>query len=149
MKIIECSFCSQQEVMKNGSLHPLPMSDPPKERNWPRTCLIFTALVVVGVFVALGSLTIWHARLISRGETSIEAHINASEIKRLAAFGKVYENPYNFGRKINWKVFLGLTNGRSWRHVLLPSRHRPDSNGMTWATLANLEDLEIAAVKAK
>jgi len=31
----------------------------------------------------------WHARLISRGETSIEANINKAETKRLAEKNKV------------------------------------------------------------
>jgi hypothetical protein len=42
-----------------------------------------------GVLIALGSLTLWHARLISRGETSIEANINKAETKRLAEKNKV------------------------------------------------------------
>ena len=41
------------------------------------------------VGVALGGLTVWHAVLISRGETSIERHINFKETKRLAKRGKV------------------------------------------------------------
>lgn len=41
------------------------------------------------VGVALGALTFWHAVLISRGETSIERHINLKETKRLAKRGKV------------------------------------------------------------
>jgi hypothetical protein len=37
----------------------------------------------------LGGLTAWHAKLISKGETSIEAHINRNETKRLKALGQV------------------------------------------------------------
>lgn len=64
------------------------------------------------VIIALGLLTIWHALLIKRGETSIEAHINSSESKRLANMGKIFKNPYDFGPKKNFQIFLGLTNGR-------------------------------------
>ena len=39
--------------------------------------------------LALGALTIWHAVLISRGETSIERHINKKERRRLQAKGRV------------------------------------------------------------
>lgn len=39
--------------------------------------------------VALGALTVWHAVLISKGETSIERHMNKKERQRLAAWGKV------------------------------------------------------------
>lgn len=39
--------------------------------------------------VALGGLTLWHFMLISRGETSVERHINRKETKRLKEKGKV------------------------------------------------------------
>jgi len=96
----------------------------------------------VGTILALGALTIWHGKLINRGETSIEANINKKERERLAKFRKVkfihilscflfvtysklivemrqffffqtYVNPYDFGKKRNWMLFLGLVNGRS------------------------------------
>jgi len=51
--------------------------------------LWFETSLVPGVLIALGSLTLWHARLISRGETSIEANINKAETKRLAEKNKV------------------------------------------------------------
>lgn len=47
----------------------------------------FCSFSTVGV--ALGALTIWHAVLISRGETSIERHINSKETQRLAKRGRV------------------------------------------------------------
>lgn len=68
--------------------------------------------VFLGVFFALGALTMWHSHLIGRGETSIEANINKAETKRLQQFNKSYVNPYNFGQKKNWKIFLGLVQGR-------------------------------------
>lgn len=103
--------------------------------------IIFMALINVAVVFALGALTIWHGKLIGRGETSIESHINQSETKRLKELGKIYVNPYNFGRTKNWKLFLGLVRGRTWwRHVLLPSTHKPDGNGLSWYT-ADLTDV--------
>lgn len=48
---------------------------------------MFCSFSTVGV--ALGALTVWHAVLISRGETSIERHINMKEAKRMAKRGKV------------------------------------------------------------
>ena len=41
-----------------------------------------------------------------------QAHINKAETKRLAELGKVYKNPYNFGPRHNWYLFLGLVGGR-------------------------------------
>lgn len=54
-----------------------------------RYYISFTALVCVGVFSALAALTMWHARLITNGETSIEAHINKKERLRLGKEGIV------------------------------------------------------------
>ncbi|GAB0087366.1 Palmitoyltransferase [Sergentomyia squamirostris] len=101
--------------------------------------IIFMAIINVAVVFALGSLSIWHWKLIGAGETSIEAYINRAETKRLAALGKSYSNPYNFGRKKNWKLFLGLVGGRTWlRHVLLPSTHKPVGTGLTFYTVGQL-----------
>ncbi|XP_037577347.1 palmitoyltransferase ZDHHC16A isoform X2 [Dermacentor silvarum] len=47
----------------------------------------------------------------------------------------IYRNPYDFGPRKNWRIFLGLTNGRTWRHLLLPSAHLPEGNGLTWTTI--------------
>lgn len=100
------------------------------------------------VGVALGALTFWHAVLISKGETSIERHINGKETKRMAAWGKVsacqklqllknkklnkgcknntdfcgdcqvYRNPYNHGRLNNWKLFLGVEKRRCVQYLV-------------------------------
>ncbi|XP_070539848.1 palmitoyltransferase ZDHHC16-like isoform X2 [Ptychodera flava] len=86
-----------------------------------------------GVVVALGALTLWHIRLITRGETSIEAHINRSETARLKKLGLVYKNPYNFGPLENWRKFLGLNHRRKfWTHIAMPSGHCPEGDGLKW-----------------
>ena len=54
--------------------------------------VIFQFILCAGVSVALGLLLVWHARLISRGETSIEAHINAKQRKRYRKKGLVSVN---------------------------------------------------------
>ena len=46
-----------------------------------RSLVLFQALVTSGCFLVLGGLALWHAKLISRGETSIEAHINRCQAK--------------------------------------------------------------------
>lgn len=50
---------------------------------------MFAGFSISTVAVALGALTLWHAVLITCGETSIERHINNKEAKRLAKRGKV------------------------------------------------------------
>ncbi|XP_006831271.1 PREDICTED: probable palmitoyltransferase ZDHHC16 isoform X5 [Chrysochloris asiatica] len=93
----------------------------------------FYSSFISSVALALGALTVWHAVLISRGETSIERHINRKERRRLQAKGRVFRNPYNYGCLDNWKVFLGVDTGRHWlTRVLLPSSHLPHGNGMSW-----------------
>jgi len=100
-----------------------------------RTMIFYESFFTTSCFLCLGALLLWHAKLIHRGQTSVEAHINASETKRLAELGKVYVNPYNFGPWHNWYLFLGLINGRGLRYVLLPSRHLPPRDGLTWDTV--------------
>ncbi|KAF5887984.1 putative palmitoyltransferase ZDHHC16 [Clarias magur] len=50
--------------------------------------LLYLWVLTSSVAVALGGLTIWHAVLITRGETSVERHINRKERKRLRLIGK-------------------------------------------------------------
>uniref|UniRef100_A0A182RQF1 Palmitoyltransferase n=1 Tax=Anopheles funestus TaxID=62324 RepID=A0A182RQF1_ANOFN len=121
--------------------HDLPIPHPSHRMGTIHGAILFMALINVATLFALGSLTAWHSTLITRGETSIEAHINKSETKRLAAMNKTYRNPYNFGSRNNWKLFLGLTRKRTWwRHVMLPSSHKPEGNGLTWLTYENTFD---------
>ncbi|XP_041986881.1 palmitoyltransferase ZDHHC16 [Aricia agestis] len=106
---------------------------------WKRKAVVFMAITCVAVLFALGTLTIMHGQNISRGETSVEAHINA-QLKK--THKNKFRNPYDFGRRKNWRLFLGLIQGRSFiRHVLLPSSHAPPGSGLVWHTVHNtLED---------
>lgn len=79
-----------------------------KEKEWRQRVIQFAGLICVGTFAALGSLTWWHAGLIARGETSIEARINSTESAKYKSMGRVYQNPYDFGPRENWRLFLGL-----------------------------------------
>ncbi|XP_037534948.1 palmitoyltransferase ZDHHC16A [Nematolebias whitei] len=104
-----------------------------KEKMFHKS-IIYMWVLTSTVGVALGALTIWHAFLISRGETSIEKHINRKETNRMMAkWGKVYKNPFNHGRLNNWKIFLGVEKRSHWvTRVLLPSGHPPQGDGLTW-----------------
>lgn len=108
----------------------------PEQNPWRRRSIIYMALINTGVLLALGGLALWHGRLIASGETSIESNINVAETKRLSELGKIYVNPYNFGKRKNWRIFLGLVQQRSWFwHVFLPSKHHPVGDGLTWPTI--------------
>ncbi|XP_059152933.1 palmitoyltransferase ZDHHC16-like [Physella acuta] len=105
------------------------------EDQFFHNAVILQFLLCAGVAVALGLLGVWHARLISQGQTSIEQHINKRERTRLRKKNLVYKNPYDFGVIQNWRIFLGLCKGRSFvRHILLPSRHDPVGDGIMWET---------------
>ena len=99
-----------------------------------RSMIIYEAFLTTGCFLCLGGLTLWHAKLITNGETSIEAHINVSERKRYLneKLGKGYVNPYDFGPWRNWCLFFGLVNGRGWGSVFWPSVHPPKGDGLEW-----------------
>jgi len=51
--------------------------------------MAFQFLLCTSAFLALAGLTIWHARLIHCGETSIESHINRQEAARQWKLGLV------------------------------------------------------------
>ncbi|XP_058841082.1 palmitoyltransferase ZDHHC16B-like isoform X5 [Acipenser ruthenus] len=102
-----------------------------KERVFHK-CIIYLWVLCSSVALALGGLTLWHAMLISRGETSIERHINHKEKHRLQK-GKVFQNIFHYGRMNNWKVFFGVETKSHWlTRVLLPSAHPPYGDGLTW-----------------
>ncbi|TDG98292.1 hypothetical protein EPR50_G00217030 [Perca flavescens] len=95
--------------------------------------IIFLWVLTSSVAVALGGLTLWHVILISRGESSVERHINKKEITRLREKGKVFKNPYHHGTINNWKLLLGVEKRSHWfTRVLLPSSHLPNGDGIMW-----------------
>jgi len=102
----------------------------------------FVASLSIATCLALGGLTIWHGKLITRGETSIEYHINKADRKEL---GQGFVNPYDLGRRRNWQVFLGLDQGSRTllRHVLLPSAHCPSGNGYDWSHMSVYQNADI------
>lgn len=117
--------------------------------------IVIAYLTALAMVLGLGCLLAWHTRLISRGETSIEHHINKNTVAKFRQSGKVklhflffnnlystktcfqvYKNPYDFGIRENWRIFTGLNcAGRSFlTHLLLPSSHKPDGDGLTFLT---------------
>jgi len=101
----------------------------------------FEIIFTVGTFFILSGLSFWHAKLITRGETSVEAHINRSESARAAKEGRVYVNPYDFGPRRNWLLLMTAEDGRSWpREVLWPSTTSARGDGFSWET-ATLSEL--------
>lgn len=98
-------------------------------------CVLFVVMLCSCVTLALGILTGWHCKLISHGETSIEWHTNRDDAKRLRKQGLVFRNPYNFGIWSNWKMLLGMVDGRSWLSILLPLPHPPFGDGLSWTPL--------------
>uniref|UniRef100_A0A914VZB3 Palmitoyltransferase n=1 Tax=Plectus sambesii TaxID=2011161 RepID=A0A914VZB3_9BILA len=96
--------------------------------------VLFEFFIGLAIVFGIGALMSWHALLITRGETSIEQHINSEMTKKSKREGRFYKNPYDFGPRQNWRIFLGLdVPGRTfWRHVLLPSAHLPSGDGLRW-----------------
>ncbi|KAB1270770.1 Palmitoyltransferase ZDHHC16 [Camelus dromedarius] len=67
--------------------------------------LVYLWFLCSSVALALGALTVWHAVLISRGETSIERHINKKERRRLQAKGRAlaYSGAVTFQSPAPWE----------------------------------------------
>ena len=52
-------------------------------------CSTWISIDIIGILVTLGSLLVWHIRLITRGETSIETLSNKDDRAKLKLIGKV------------------------------------------------------------
>lgn len=103
-----------------------------------RLCVLYVFFVSSGMFLLQAVLVIKHTQLISKGETTIEELNNEMKSYMRKEMGKTYTNPYDFGIWENWKRFLGLNPRRTvWRHVLLPSCHPPDEDGIHWRVVWN------------
>ncbi|CAF3664176.1 unnamed protein product [Rotaria socialis] len=94
---------------------------------------LFLFIVALTACIVLVGFTLWHIWLISRAETTIDFHTNASERKRLKKLKQKFINPYDLGLGLNWKMFLGVNR---WYEIFykncLPSSHRPFCNGINW-----------------
>ncbi|XP_055336972.1 palmitoyltransferase ZDHHC16-like [Paramacrobiotus metropolitanus] len=100
-----------------------------------RFSVVYMYFVSAAACVSVFLLLLWHAWLIGAGETSIEAHLNKAEQKRLHAEGKPFFNPYDFGVWDNWKMAMGIAEDRSFfRQVLWFSAAPPEGNGLRWKT---------------
>ncbi|XP_013882961.1 probable palmitoyltransferase ZDHHC16 isoform X1 [Austrofundulus limnaeus] len=134
---IYCSFSSWDMFLDAYSAVESYNQTPPPDQSFKEStahkCIIFLWVLTSTVAVALGGLTLWHARLINRGETSVERHINRKETKRLRERGKMFRNPHHHGKMKNWKLFFGVETRSHWlTRVLLPSCHPPDGDGIEW-----------------
>ena len=84
------------------------------------TYYIFIMAFVMG-FLLLG-LCVWHGKLISRGETSVERILDRDLFAQTRRVGLVE----------NWKRFFGIRNMREFvQSILLPSTHKPKGNGVS------------------
>lgn len=105
-------------------------------QNVKNNFIIFELLLTVSAFVAIGVLMGWHARMITNGETCIESLRNKKERLRLRGARERFFNPFDKGRKNNWRRFFGLNQkGIRLRHVFFPSTHKPWNDGIEWDML--------------
>ncbi|XP_039992043.1 palmitoyltransferase ZDHHC16B isoform X2 [Xiphias gladius] len=119
---IYCSVSSRNLFLEAYSAIESYYQTPPPDYTFRESTahksVIFLWVLTSSVAVALGGLTLWHALLISRGETSVERHINCKETKRLKEKGKAFRNPHHHGRMTNWKLLFGVEKRshcfRSW-----------------------------------
>lgn len=99
------------------------------------------------VFLFTTGLLLWHGRLITRGETSVERVQNSRIAYNLRQrYNRIHRNLFDFGPRANWFRFLGLETPRShfgrresWRrfllYVVLPFPCQPyDGDGMVYET---------------
>ncbi|XP_029933072.1 palmitoyltransferase ZDHHC16B isoform X2 [Myripristis murdjan] len=147
--MLGCIYCSissrEMFIDAYNAIESYYQTPPPLYTFRERTAhksIIFLWVLTSSVAVALGGLTLWHAVLISRGETSVERHINRKEARRLQESGKVFRNPFHQGRMNNWKILFGVEKRSHWlTRVLLPSSHPPSGDGIMWDCTFTRRDL--------
>ncbi|XP_048585103.1 palmitoyltransferase ZDHHC16 [Nematostella vectensis] len=123
---------SKAEIMREKIANVVVMGGYKNLLEFEHNSSVFVFMLCSAVTLALGLLTLWHAKLIADGQTSIELYINRANQRAFRKKGLVYKNPYNYGAWDNWRLMLGLVNNRSWMSVLLPSSHHPYGNGLSW-----------------
>ena len=95
------------------------------------TYFIFVAAYTIG-YLLLG-LVLWHGRMIGQGVTSLERFLNSEYARQSAEQGFIFVNPFDFGFRENWRRFFGISSWKQFfTRILLPSRHKPEGNGVTW-----------------
>ena len=78
----------------------------------------------------------WHTLIITNGETCIERLTNKKESIKMKKFGRKFKNQFNYVSRENWKRFFGLNQpGKTWVNVLLPSKYKPNGDGIYWKEL--------------
>jgi hypothetical protein len=98
----------------------------------------FIAYLIFVVSLGIGFLLIvftwWHARMISRGVTSVERLLYQGYTQQCADQNYVFVNPFDVGLLENWKRFFNIRTVREFiLRVLLPSTHKPRGNGIIWS----------------
>nr|SVE74198.1 EOG090X06RJ [Daphnia barbata] len=135
LSIFDASEPIGYPVFNNGShLIPVQLEEviPARPRSLRRGVAVTITILCAGILAALGALVGWHARLISRGETSIENLTNKDNREAERLEGRVFVNPHDYGFHENWRIFLGLSEGRTWWCVFFPSVHPPRGDGISW-----------------
>jgi len=106
---------------------------------WRHRFIVIEAIITILLFLLLGLLIRYHAKLITNGETCIERHENRKAREHYRNLNRHYRNPYDFGSRTNWRIFLGFDRNRNpWRHILLPSSYPPIGDGFSWTTIHDL-----------
>lgn len=88
------------------------------------TYYIFVMAFVTGYVLLV--LCLWHGRMISRGETSVERILHQNDHQSF-----IFAQMHYISLIKNWKRFLGIRNTRDFvQRILLPSTHKPKGNGI-------------------
>ena len=77
-----CCFLFQDKEVKPLMAEITPNVTTNYIEHYYHVAVLYEFILCSGVTLALGLLMLWHAKLISSGETSIEVHINRKEEAR-------------------------------------------------------------------
>jgi len=97
-----------------------------------RGTIIFTFVLTISVFLAVGFMLAWHMYLVLTGQTTIEFYFNKYRQRQAKLRGDHFDNEFDLGYRKNFQMFFGT--GRYWFSWLLPSTKPPPGDGVTYLT---------------
>jgi len=103
-----------------------------------RSSVTFTFVISVSVGIAISMLLAWHVYLVLSAQTTIEFYGNRSKSRKMRHHGRVFINKFDLGRTRNFQAIFG--RGRFWFSWMLPSRRKPEGDGITWRTVHSAYD---------
>lgn len=106
--------------------------------EWAYVRFLFSFILCVLMFVAVGAMVVWHTYLIATGQSLIEFFGNMDSKEDRFVTGSGFFNEHDFGIRTNFKIFFNLTKNNHWITIFLPVPISPFGDGIHWLHCSDL-----------